>query len=351
MPDKEQKLSNEPMVDLDTSGPGAKVELPEVEKEADKTFENEVKPNEANVTYDDQPDNTSEKSDEQSVVRNEKNEGGEVTQKADEEKSDKQPDNTKAVEEYSEGVKKRIAKLTKKMREAERQREEALAFAQRVKEERDQFQTQATSLDKNYVTEMEGRISSSIAAAQAKLAAARQNEDSKAEVEALTQISQLGYEQGKLAELKTQHQVQETAAKEQPLKQPTQQPIQQAPARDPKAEAWAEKNEWFGKDNAMTYTAFDLHRKLTEEEGMDPQSDEYYEEVDKRIRLEFPHKFDRPVEEKQTTKPTQNVASATRSTKSGRQQVRLTSSQVAIARKLGVPLEEYAKQLINTKEV
>ena len=173
---------------------------------------------------------------------------------------------------------------------------------------------------------------------------------SKAEVEALTQISQLGYEQGKLAELKTQHQVQETAAKDIPV-QNTRQPVQQAPARDPKAEAWAEENEWFGKDNAMTYTAFDLHRKLTEEEGMDPQSDEYYREVDRRIRLEFPHKFDRPVEEKQTTKPTQNVASATRSTKSGRKQVRLTSSQVAIARKLGVPLEEYAKQLINTKEV
>jgi hypothetical protein len=175
------------------------------------------------------------------------------------------------------------------------------------------------------------------------------NEDSKAEVEALTAISQLGYEQGKLAELKTQHQMQETAAKEKPVQQ--EQPVQQQPARDPKAEAWAEKNEWFGKDNAMTYTAFDLHRKLTEEEGMDPQSDEYYEEVDKRIRLEFPHKFDKPVEEKQTSKPTQNVASATRSTKTGRKQVRLTSSQVAIARKLGVPLEEYAKQLINTKEV
>ena len=350
MPDKEEKSSNEPMVDLDTSGPGARVELPEVEKEADKTYENEVKKDEANVTYDDQPDNTAEKSDEQPVVRDQKNEGGEVTQKADGEKTDKQQDNTQAVEEYSEGVKKRIAKLTKKMREAERQKEEALRYAHSVKQERDQFQTQATSLDKNYVTEMEGRISSSIAAAQAKLAAARQNEDSKAEVEALTQISQLGYEQGKLAELKTQHQVQETAAKEQPVQTPVQQPVQQ-PARDPKAEAWAEKNEWFGKDNAMTYTAFDLHRKLTEEEGMDPQSDEYYEEVDKRIRLEFPHKFDRPVEEKQTTKPTQNVASATRSTKSGRKQVRLTSSQVAIARKLGVPLEEYAKQLINTKEV
>ena len=341
MPDKEETKSNEPMVDLDTSGPGARVDLPEVEKEAEKTFEKEEKSNEPNVTYDDQPANTSEKSDEQPVVRDEKNEGGEVTQKADE---------AQAVEEYSEGVKKRIAKLTKKMREAERQKEEALRYAHSVKQERDQFQTQATSLDKNYATEMEGRISSSIAAAQAKLAAARQNEDSKAEVEALTAISQLGYEQGKLAELKTQHQMQETAAKEEPV-QPTRQPMQQAPARDPKAEAWAEENEWFGKDNAMTYTAFDLHRKLTEEEGMDPQSDDYYKEVDRRIRLEFPHKFDRPVEEKQTTKPTQNVASATRSTKSGRKQVRLTSSQVAIARKLGVPLEEYAKQLINTKEV
>ena len=346
MPENE----NDKTVDLDTSGPGANVELPETINEEEKTFEKKEDKNEATITYDDQPNNTSEKSDEQPVVRDEKNEGGEVTQKADEEKSDKPQDNTQAVEEYSEGVKKRIAKLTKKMREAERQKEEALRYAHSVKQERDQFQTQATSLDKNYATEMEGRISSSIAAAQAKLAAARQNEDSKAEVEALTQISQLGYEQGKLAELKTQHQMQETAAKEEPV-QPTRQPMQQAPARDPKAEAWAEENEWFGKDNAMTYTAFDLHRKLTEEEGMDPQSDDYYKEVDRRIRLEFPHKFDRPVEEKQTTKPTQNVASATRSTKSGRKQVRLTSSQVAIARKLGVPLEEYAKQLINTKEV
>ena len=349
MPDKEEKISNEPMVDLDTSGPGAKVELPEVEKDIDKTYENEVKKDEANVTYDNEPADTPEKPVEQPDVREASSEGGTVEKSSDEKTSDKQPDNSQAVEEYSEGVKKRIAKLTKKMREAERQREEALRYAQSIKQERDKYEATATSLDKNYVTEMEGRISSSIAAAQAKLAAARTNEDSKAEVEALTAISQLGYEQGKLAELKTQHQVQETAAKEQPV--PTQQPMQQVPARDPKAEAWAEKNEWFGKDNAMTYTAFDLHRKLTEEEGMDPQSDEYYQEVDRRIRLEFPHKFDRPVEEKQTTKPTQNVASATRSTKGSRKSVRLTSSQVAIAKKLGVPLEEYAKQLINTKEV
>ena len=348
MPDKEETKSNEPMIDLDTSGPGANVELPEPEKEADKTYENEVKKDEPNITYDDQPDNASEKSDEQPAVRDQKNEGGEVTQKADEEKSDKPQDNTQAVEEYSEGVKKRIAKLTKKMREAERQKEEALRFAENVKRERDQFKTAATSLDKNYATEMEGRITSSLSAAQAKLAAARTNEDSKAEVEALTAISQLGYEQGKLAEIKSQHAMEETAANEKPTLQPTPQP--QAPRRDPKAEAWAEENEWFGKDNAMTYTAFDLHRNLTEEEGMDPQSDEYYSEVDKRIRLEFPHKFDK-VEEKQASKPTQNVASATRSSKTGRKTVRLTPTQVTIAKKLGVPLEEYAKQLIITKEV
>ena len=322
-------------------------ELPETENDTDKTFENEVKKNEANVTYDNEPVNTPEKPDEQPVLRDEKNEGGEVVQKTSEEGSDKQKDNIKDVEEYSEGVKKRIAKLTKKMREAERQKDEALRFADNVKRERDQFKNAATSLDRNYATEMEGRISSSLSAAQAKLAAARTNEDSKAEVEALTAISQLGYEQGKLAEIKSQHAMEETAANERPTLQPTPQP--QAPVRDPKAEAWAEENDWFGKDNAMTYTAFDLHRKLTEEEGMDPQSDEYYVEVDKRIRLEFPHKFGKV--EQQISKPTQNVASATRSSKTGRKTVRLTPTQVTIAKKLGVPLEEYAKQLIITKEV
>ena len=343
---------NTKTVDLDTSGPGANVELPEEEKEADKTYENEVKKDEANVTYDNEPVDTPEKPDEQPDVRDSKDEGGKVEKKdvqpTTEKGSDKQPDNTREVEEYSEGVKKRIAKLTKKMREAERQREEAVSYARRVQGERDQLNRVATNLDKNYATEMEGRISSSLAAAQAKLAAARTNEDSKAEVEALTSISQLGYEQGKLAELKTQHQMEETAAKEKSAR--PQQPLQQQAPRDHKAEAWADKNEWFGKDNAMTYTAFDLHRKLTEDEGMDPQSDEYYKEVDKRIRLEFPQKFGNTVE-KQTSKPTQTVASATRSSKTGRKSVRLTSSQVAIARKLGVPLEEYAKQLINTKEV
>ena len=324
-------------IDIDTSGPEVEVKLPEEKtKEEDKTYES----SEDNIVTSDSSEESSQQPDVQAK------DGGSV-QPASEQGSDKQKDNRQEVEEYSEGVKKRIAKLTKKMREAERQRDEAISYAERTKKERDEFKTQSISLDKNYATEMEGRIASSLAAAQAKLAAARESQDSKAEVEALTAISQLGYEQGKLAELKTAQQMQETAAKEKPAV-PTQPKRPSAP--DPKAEAWAEKNEWFGKDNAMTYTAFDLHRKLTEEEGFDPKSDDYYEEIDKRIRLEFPHKFDTTVE-KQTSKPTQNVASATRSSKTGRKSVRLTSSQVAIAKKLGVPLEEYAKQLMNTKEV
>ena len=331
MPEEEKKT-----VDIDTSGPDVEVELPEEKTEEVVEQPTEDTPNEAQDLKDGgSADNTPEKPVEQSAG----------------EQGDKQEDNSQQIEEYSESVKKRIAKLTKRMREAERQKEEALRYADSVKKERDQFKTTADSLDKNYVTEMEGRITSSIAAAQEKLRAARQAEDPKAETEALAAISQLGYEQGKLAELKTQHQMQETAAKETPVEQPTQQPRQQAQTPpDPKAEEWAEKNEWFGKDSAMTYTAFDLHRKLTEEEGIDPRSEEYYKEIDKRIRLEFPHKFDTP-KDKPVSKPTQTVASATRSPKTNRKQVRLTSSQVAIARKLGVPLEEYAKQLMNTKEV
>jgi hypothetical protein len=328
-------------VDIDTSGPGAEIELPEEKKEdtvveqptEDKTYENE---RETKLEDGGSAGDSSEKPVEQSAVQ----------------EGDKQEDNSKQIEEYSESVKKRIAKLTKRMREAERQKEEALRYADSIKQERDKFKTTADSLDKNYVSEMEGRITSGLAAAQEKLRAARQAEDPKAETEALTAISQLGYEQGKLAELKTQHQMQETAAKEKPVEKPNlyQQPRQQAETPpDPKAEAWAEDNEWFGKDSAMTYTAFDLHRKLTEEEGIDPRSDEYYTEIDKRIRLEFPHKFDKS-KDKPVSKPTQTVASATRSPKTNRKSVRLTSSQVAIAKKLGVPLEEYAKQLMNTKE-
>jgi len=257
----------------------------------------------------------------------------------------KEPEQKKEMEEYSEGVKKRIAKLTRKMREAERQKEEAVTYAKRVMRERDELTHTATTLDRDYAKEMENRIQSSLAAAQAKLGASREADDKKAEVEALTAISQLGYEQGKLAEIKSRQKMEETANETRRKQGPAAQyPTQQTPPPDPKAEDWAEKNEWFGKDNAMTYTAFDLHRKLTEEEGFDPKSDSYYEEIDKRIRLEFPQKFGNTVE-KTISKPTQNVASATRSSKTGRKSVKLTPSQVAIAKKLRVPLEEYARQL------
>ncbi len=256
-----------------------------------------------------------------------------------------QKEQKKEMEEYSEGVKKRIAKLTRKMREAERQKEEAVTYAKRVMRERDELTQTATTLDRDYAKEMENRIQSSLAAAQAKLSASREADDKKAEVEALTAISQLGYEQGKLAEIKSRQKMEETARETTRKQGPAAQyPTQQTPPPDPKAEDWAEKNEWFGKDNAMTYTAFDLHRKLTEEEGYDPKSDSYYQEIDKRIRLEFPQKFGNTVE-KTISKPTQNVASATRSPRTSRQKVKLTPSQVAIAKKLRVPLEEYARQV------
>ena len=325
-------------VDIDTSGPGAEVQLEENKKPENETVEVQ---NETNTEDNVQPDDTSEKSDEQLDVQSEE----QKTEKKEEVKEEEKDEHGK----YSESVQKRIAKLTKKMREAERQREEALAFARRIQDENKSLNSRVNVLDTDYVAEMEGRVKSSLLAAQQKLIAARDANDKKAEVEALTSISQLGYEQAKVAELKTKQEMEKKVAAEKPKEQAQPyQPTQTPP--DPRAEDWATKNDWFGKDSAMTYTAFDLHRKLTEEEGFDPQTDEYYKEIDKRIRLEFPHKFDKPVE-KTTSKPTQTVASATRSPKTSRKTVKLTPSQVAIAKKLGVPLEEYAKQLINTKEV
>jgi hypothetical protein len=288
----------------------------------------------------DKPADTPEKLDESVDVRDRKDDEEQDKKEEVEEPKEQK----KEMEEYSEGVQKRIAKLTRKMREAERQKEEAVIYAKRVMRERDALTHTATTLDRDYAVEMENRIKSSLAAAQAKLGVSREADDKKAEVEALTAISQLGYEQGKLAEIKSRQKMEETARETTRRQGPAAQyPVQPTPPPDPKAEDWAENNQWFGKDNAMTYTAFDLHRKLTEEEGFDPKSDSYYEEIDKRIRLEFPQKFDKVAS--QISKPTQNVASATRSSKTSRKSVKLTPSQVAIAKKLRVPLEEYARQL------
>ena len=333
MPEKEEKTEN--LIDVGDANEKA------TEIDLDKKAEGgEIKDE---TTQDsDKPVDTPEKLDEPVDVRDSKDD--KEQDKKEEVKEEPKTEQKKEMEEYSEGVQKRIAKLTRKMREAERQKEEAVTYAKRVMRERDALTHTATTLDRDYAVEMENRIKSSLAAAQAKLGASREADDKKAEVEALTAISQLGYEQGKLAEIKSRQKMEETARETTRKQGPAaQMPVQQTLPPDPKAEDWAEKNEWFGKDNAMTYTAFDLHRKLTEEEGYDPKSDSYYQEIDKRIRLEFPQKFGKVGQ--QISKPTQNVASATRSSKISRKSVKLTPSQVAIAKKLRVPLEEYARQL------
>ena len=219
-------------------------------------------------------------------------------------------------------------------------------YAKGVQKEHSDLKTRFSTLEPNYVKALENRVTAGMEAAKAKLTTAREAGDINAEVDAQKSIAQLGIEEVRLNALKDR----QSQDKEKEVKTPTlQDTVGRTPPPDPKAEAWAEKNAWFGKDNAMTYTAFDYHKKLTEQEGFDPNTDEYYAEIDKRMRLDFPHKFANN-RSQESTKPTQTVASAKRSVNSGRNTVRLTSSQVAIAKKLGVPLEEYAKQLKITKE-
>ena len=324
------------LVDIDTSGPGAEVEL---EEEKVKEVKEETT-NEQDKTYENE--------------REEKLEEAKVESKVEEPKTEEVKEETKKeepkeeLEQYSEGVQKRIAKLTKKWREAERQKEAALEYARGGQVELSQLKTKVSKLEPSYVNAVENRVISGLAAAKSKLMRAREAGDIDAEVDAQKEIGRLGMEEVRVNTLKNK--LSET--KETEVKTPSLNQAIQAPPTDPKAEEWADRNEWFGKDNAMTYTAFDLHEKLTKQEGFDPHSNEYYSEIDKRMRLDFPHKFDRKELSEGTTKPTQTVASATRSVKPGRQTVRLTSSQVAIAKKLGVPLEDYAKQLkIITKEI
>ena len=182
--------------------------------------------------------------------------------------------------------------------------------------------------------------------AQKDLARAIESGDAKAQVEANKKIATLAFDNALLEQSK---EVREAPATPADVREPHQ-PASQLPASDPQADAWASRNTWFGQNRAMTFTAFEIHKDLVDKEGFDPKSDEYYAEVDKRIRVDFPHKFDKS-DNKYTTEPVQTVASAKRSVKPGRKTVRLTSSQVAIAKKLGVPLEDYAKQLKNTKGV
>ena len=333
---EEENKKQEPMVDIDTSGPGADVELPEEKPEA------EIETKEEDSSPAPQAEETKE----------EKVEASDEKQEAEKKQEEKPEEKKEELETYSKDVQRRIAKLTKKWREAQRQADEALKFAENQKSQKEKLQKKYSQVEQAGVKDREQRITSGLQAAAAKLAAAKEAGDLAAEVEANKEIARLGYEEARLNEAKA---AVEEMAKAEPKEQeiPKVSP-QQTSRPDPKAEAWGAKNKWFGTDTAMTYTAFDLHKKLVDEEGFDPASDEYYSEIDKRIRLEFPNKFDNTSDKVQenTTKPTQIVASAKRSVnKSGRKTVRLTPSQVAIAKKLGVPLEEYAKQMKITKEV
>ena len=309
MPEEDKK-----MVPLDTSGPDQEVDIEETKDE--------------------------------SVVETEapKQETETVEQETTQQEDGK-------LEEYSKGVQARIAKLTRKMREAERREQAAIDYARGGEESRKQLESKFKKTDSDYIKKFETTISSGLEAAQKELAAAIESGDATAQVEANKRIAQLAFENAKLEAAKEGR---ETIQAEKPVTNLSQGGEVNIPQRDdpinpdPRAEAWASKNPWFGSDRAMTYTAFEIHKDLTEKEGYDPSSDEYYAEVDKRMRVDFPHKFGKN-ETKQTTAPVQTVASANRSVKPGRKTVKLTSSQVAIAKKLGVPLEEYAKQLKNTE--
>lgn len=325
------------MVPIDTSGPEVDVNLPE-EKQAvvsedkpeiivEETAEKEITDKETDKTFENERETKLE-------------DGGEVEKKEEKQEDEK-------LEDYSKGVQSRIAKLTRKMREAERREKAALEYAKAVEEKRQTTETKFSKVNDDYVKQFENRVKDGLDSAQKSLAIAIENSDAAAQIEAQKKIAALSIDEARLNALKEQ---QSTTTKEvsapklsdaNTLPESTPQSL---PTPDPKAEDWAGKNSWFGKDRAMTFTAFEIHKDLVEREGFDPQTDEYYTEVDKRIKLEFPHKFD--TKETQTSKPTQNVASVKRSAvRQGKQTVRLTSSQVAIAKKLGVPLEEYAKQI------
>jgi hypothetical protein len=316
MPEEENKKPSQKLVDIDTSGPEVDVAVEEQKDEAViETKEETSAPEQETVTE---------------VVKEEET-------KTDDSK----------LEDYSKGVQSRIAKLTRKMREAERREEAAVQYAQAVENKRKLDNERFQKIDSDYTKKFEESVKSGMDMAQKQLAQAIEAGDAPAQVEANKRIAELAFDNAKLKQrqsVQAEKPVQLSDGGNLPRHTP-----QSLPEADPEAEDWASRNKWFGTNRAMTFTAFEIHKDLVDNEGYDPKSDEYYQEIDKRIRVDFPHKFDRS-ESRQTTRPVQSVASASRSAKTGRKQMRLTSSQVAIAKKLGVPLEEYAKQLKLTKE-
>ena len=317
MPEEEKKT-----VDIDTSGPEVDVTVEETKDES--VIETEAPKEETSAP-------------EQETVKDET---------VKEIKKDQKEDDSK-LEDYSKGVQSRIAKLTRKMREAERREAAAVEYANALEKKRKVDQERFQKVDSDYTKRFEESVKTGMDSAQKDLARAIESGDAPAQVEANKRIAELAFDNAKLKQRQTE-QAEKPAQLSDGGQLPKQAP-QSLPQADPMAEDWAGKNRWFGTNRAMTFTAFEIHKDLVEKEGYDPKSNEYYEEVDKRIRVDFPHKFDNSGD-RQTTRPVQSVASANRSAKTGRKQMRLTSSQVAIAKKLNVPLEEYAKQLKLTKE-
>ena len=315
MPEANKIKQEDQKVELDTSGPEVDVVVPE--EKAEEVIETK---------------------EQETVKEVEKEETVKEIKK-------EQKDDDSKLEEYSKGVQSRIAKLTRKMREAERREQAATEYAQALEYQRKNDQKTFKKMDTDYWSRFEKNVKTGMESAQKELANAIEAGDATAQVEANKRIASLAFENAKLEQKKS-----EPVEEERPVQQLSdggrlpQQTPQELPDPDPKAEEWASKNTWFGKDRAMTFTAFEIHKDLVNE-GFDPKSDAYYNEVDKRIKVDFAHKFDKGGVVEHTSKPVQSVASAQRSVKPGRKTVRLTSSQVAISKKLGVPLEEYAKQI------
>jgi len=311
MPEEEKKTGGQIQVEMDTSGPEVDVAVEETNDEA---------------VIDTAPEKT-----EQETVTEVKQE------------TEKKEDET--LEDYSKGVQSRIAKLTRKMRDAERREAAAVEYAQAVEQKRRIDNERFQKVDSDYTAKFEENVKSGMDMAQKQLATAIEAGDASAQVDANKKIAELAFENAKLQQRKQEpvRQVEEPVKLSDGGRLPQETP-RSLPEADPMAEDWAAKNRWFGTDRAMTFTAFEIHKDLVDKEGYDPKSNDYYQEIDKRIRVDFGHKFGNN-ENKQTNRAVQSVASANRSTKPGRKTVRLTSSQVAIAKKLGVPLEEYAKQL------
>jgi hypothetical protein len=314
MPEENKIKKENPKVDLDTSGPEVDVSLPEEKME--EVVETK----------------------EQEIVEEVKEEPvKEEPVKEEPVKKDTE------LEDYSKGVQSRIAKLTRKMREAERREGAATEYAQALEHQRKQDQSRFKKMDTDYWGRFEKNVKTGMESAQKELATAIESGNAEAQVEANKRIASLAFENAKLEQRKTEPVEEEKPAQLSDGGRLPQQTPQELPDPDPKAESWAAENAWFGKDRAMTFTAFEIHKDLVNE-GFDPKSDDYYVEVNKRIKVDFPHKFAKGGST-ETSGTNQLVASATRSVRPGRKTVRLTSSQVAIAKKLGVPLEEYAKQI------